>query len=122
MVISLNSLFSIFATHGACAIIFGNDQSEKREERENIPCGSLRMPRLISLNSLFSYFAWVLPIAGKVPQNSIAAPCFTAILHLQYPALSPTASLPLVGTLRVPPAWAGEWLPPLRTLPKPKGR
>jgi hypothetical protein len=72
MVISLNSLFSIFANPGAAAIIYGNAQSEKREERENIPRGSLQIQGLISLNSLFSYLARVLLIVGKVLQNPIA--------------------------------------------------
>ena len=76
MVISLISLFSIFATPGVSAIISGNDQSEKREERENIPCRSIRVPGLISLNSLFSYFARVLLIVGKAPQNPIACTLF----------------------------------------------
>ena len=77
---------------------------------------------VISLISLFSIFARVLPIVEKPPKILSPVPCFTTVLLLLYPALSPTASLPLVGTLRVPSAWAGEWLPPLRTLLKSKGR
>ena len=93
IVISLISLFSIFATPGVSAIIFGNDQSEKREERENIPCRSIRVPRLISLNSLFSYFARYCPLLEKPPKILLPVPCFTTVLLLLYPALSPNGKL-----------------------------